>query len=67
MSRNSFLKFILFLFLSFFSKLWAKKYNNLHIKNIEILEDEVLIYFDKKLSKENLKTFELNDKKKKEL
>ena len=65
MSRNSFLKFILFLLLSFFSKLWAKKYTNLHIKKIEVLEDEILIYFNTKLSKTNLKIFELNDKKKK--
>ncbi len=65
MNRKGFLKFILFLFLSFFSKLWAKKYNNLHIKNIKILEDEILIYFNTKLSKTNLKIFELNDKKKK--
>lgn len=65
MSRKSFFKFILFLFLSFFSNLWAKSSKRLHIKKIDVFENEIIIHFDTTPSKTDLKTFEINDRKKK--
>ncbi len=63
MNRKSFLKFSLFLFLTFITNMWAKSNKELKINKIEILDSEIFIYFDDVILDSDVKSIEVNDKK----